>query len=145
MQSDGNSCRQKRATCLGSQCTSKPTLFLSPKMRVCLLIPALLRHPRTQMPHLALKSFTTLGNQTLKFSHTAVAIAFVFTLVVGISACMCFRCMVDSKRKGSQSQFFSRESNVLRFTVDAFLFPQITAKVGLYHFMEHKCFHNGSE
>ncbi|XP_020353235.2 zona pellucida glycoprotein 3d tandem duplicate 1 [Oncorhynchus kisutch] len=39
-----------------------------------------------------------------------------------------FGCMVDSKRKGSQSQFFSRESNVLRFTVDAFLFPQITAK-----------------
>ncbi|KAK6326539.1 hypothetical protein J4Q44_G00021840 [Coregonus suidteri] len=41
-----------------------------------------------------------------------------------------FGCMVDSKRKGSQSQFFSRESNVLLFTVDAFLFPQITAKVG---------------
>uniref|UniRef100_A0A4W5L5E6 Zona pellucida glycoprotein 3d tandem duplicate 1 n=1 Tax=Hucho hucho TaxID=62062 RepID=A0A4W5L5E6_9TELE len=39
-----------------------------------------------------------------------------------------FGCMVDSKRKGSQSQFFSRESNVLLFTVDAFLFPQITAK-----------------
>uniref|UniRef100_A0A8C7H5X3 Zona pellucida glycoprotein 3d tandem duplicate 1 n=1 Tax=Oncorhynchus kisutch TaxID=8019 RepID=A0A8C7H5X3_ONCKI len=40
-----------------------------------------------------------------------------------------FGCMVDSKRKGSQS-LFSRESNVLRFTVDAFLFPQI---IDLYH------------
>jgi hypothetical protein len=77
MQSNGNNCRPKRAICLGSQCTSTPPLLLSPKMRVCLLIPALLRHPMTQMPHLALKSFTTLGNQTLKFSHTDVDVAFV--------------------------------------------------------------------
>uniref|UniRef100_A0A3P8Z5L3 Zona pellucida sperm-binding protein 3 n=1 Tax=Esox lucius TaxID=8010 RepID=A0A3P8Z5L3_ESOLU len=39
-----------------------------------------------------------------------------------------FGCMVDSKREGSRSQFFSREENFLLFTVDAFLFPQITDK-----------------
>ncbi|KAJ8005364.1 hypothetical protein DPEC_G00145850 [Dallia pectoralis] len=39
-----------------------------------------------------------------------------------------FGCMVDSKRQGSRSQFFSREANVLLFSVDAFLFPQFTHK-----------------
>ncbi|XP_052345872.1 uncharacterized protein LOC127914318 isoform X1 [Oncorhynchus keta] len=116
-----------------------------PQRWVCLLIPALLQHPRTHIPHPAMKSFATLGNQTLTFSHTDVAIAFISILVVGISACMCFRCMVDSSRKGSQSLFFSRESNVLRFTVDAFLSPRITATVRLYDVMVNKCFHNGSE
>ncbi|KAL0984971.1 hypothetical protein UPYG_G00151280 [Umbra pygmaea] len=44
-----------------------------------------------------------------------------------------FGCMVDSKREGSRSQFFSREANVLLFSVDAFLFPHITGKYLYLH------------
>ncbi|XP_017308387.1 zona pellucida sperm-binding protein 3 isoform X1 [Ictalurus punctatus] len=35
-----------------------------------------------------------------------------------------FGCMVDSKRTGSQSRYVSRQANVLRFTLDAFLFAE---------------------
>uniref|UniRef100_A0A8C9VU18 Zona pellucida sperm-binding protein 3 n=1 Tax=Scleropages formosus TaxID=113540 RepID=A0A8C9VU18_SCLFO len=40
-----------------------------------------------------------------------------------------FGCMVDSKRRKSQSKFLSHKSKALRFTVDAFVFPKISAKV----------------
>ncbi|XP_063055548.1 zona pellucida glycoprotein 3d tandem duplicate 1 [Engraulis encrasicolus] len=36
-----------------------------------------------------------------------------------------FGCLVDSKRMGSQAQFFSRESNRIRFSIDSFLFPNV--------------------
>nr|XP_023692903.1 uncharacterized protein LOC111856858 isoform X4 [Paramormyrops kingsleyae] len=38
------------------------------------------------------------------------------------------RCMVDSKRRRSRSKFLSYKMNVLRFTIDAFAFPNISAK-----------------
>ncbi|XP_023692899.1 zona pellucida sperm-binding protein 3-like isoform X2 [Paramormyrops kingsleyae] len=39
-----------------------------------------------------------------------------------------FGCMVDSKRRRSRSKFLSYKMNVLRFTIDAFAFPNISAK-----------------
>ncbi|KAM9405419.1 uncharacterized protein ACWYII_028736 [Salvelinus alpinus] len=96
--SNGNNCRQKRATCLRSQCTSKPTLLLSPKMSVFVD-----------------SCFVT----TSKDPNATPRLEVIHN----------FGCMVDSKRKGSQSQFFSR---VKCSAVDALwmlsCFPQITAK-----------------
>ncbi|XP_051575783.1 uncharacterized protein LOC127453459 [Myxocyprinus asiaticus] len=37
-----------------------------------------------------------------------------------------FGCMEDSRRQGSLSRFLLRQSNILRFSVDAFLLPQVT-------------------
>lgn len=39
--------------------------------------------------------------------------------------------MVDSKRTGSQSRYVSRQANVLRFTLDAFLFAEADSEVSL--------------
>ncbi|XP_030639048.1 zona pellucida glycoprotein 3d tandem duplicate 1 [Chanos chanos] len=44
-----------------------------------------------------------------------------------------FGCMVDSMRKGSRSQFKQRQQNVLRFSVEAFLFQEISAELFYLH------------
>ncbi len=40
-----------------------------------------------------------------------------------------FRCMEDSRRQASLSRFLQRQSNIIRFSVDAFLLPQVTRTV----------------
>ncbi len=40
-----------------------------------------------------------------------------------------FRCMEDSRRQASLSRFLQRQSNIIRFSVDAFLLPQVTGTV----------------
>ncbi|XP_066542602.1 zona pellucida glycoprotein 3d tandem duplicate 1 [Hoplias malabaricus] len=37
-------------------------------------------------------------------------------------------CLVDSRRAGSRARFVLRRSNILRFSLEAFLFPRITSK-----------------
>ncbi|XP_039506654.1 uncharacterized protein LOC120462190 [Pimephales promelas] len=44
-----------------------------------------------------------------------------------------YGCMEDSRRQGSLSRFFQRQSNIIRFSVDAFLLPQVTGT----HFYLH--------
>ncbi|KAL4657751.1 hypothetical protein GN956_G4400 [Arapaima gigas] len=44
-----------------------------------------------------------------------------------------FGCMADSKRRRSRSKFLSSKTNALRFTVDAFVFPKISAKYLYLH------------
>ncbi|KAJ8332068.1 hypothetical protein SKAU_G00429540 [Synaphobranchus kaupii] len=44
-----------------------------------------------------------------------------------------FGCMVDSKRFGSQSKFHGYSPGVLRFIVDAFIFPGISSKLLYLH------------
>lgn len=39
------------------------------------------------------------------------------------------RCMEDSRRQASLSRFLQRQSNIIRFSVDAFLLPQVTGTV----------------
>ncbi|KAG9283871.1 hypothetical protein AMEX_G2700 [Astyanax mexicanus] len=36
-------------------------------------------------------------------------------------------CMMDSRRKGSLSQFVLRKSNIIRFSLDSFLFPKVAS------------------
>ncbi|XP_036413786.1 zona pellucida glycoprotein 3d tandem duplicate 1 [Colossoma macropomum] len=42
-------------------------------------------------------------------------------------------CLVDSRRTGSRSRFVLRQSNVLRFSSDTFLFPHITSRLLYLH------------
>ncbi|XDV40729.1 hypothetical protein PO909_009748 [Leuciscus waleckii] len=44
-----------------------------------------------------------------------------------------YGCMEDSRRQGSLSRFFQRQSKIIRFSVDAFLLPQVTGT----HFYLH--------
>ncbi|CAM4703760.1 unnamed protein product [Leuciscus chuanchicus] len=44
-----------------------------------------------------------------------------------------YGCMEDSRRQGSLSRFFRRQSKIIRFSVDAFLLPQVTGT----HFYLH--------
>ncbi|KAK7158129.1 hypothetical protein R3I93_009356 [Phoxinus phoxinus] len=44
-----------------------------------------------------------------------------------------YGCMEDSRRQGSLSSFLQRQSNIIRFSVDAFLLPQVTGT----HFYLH--------
>lgn len=36
---------------------------------------------------------------------------------------------MDSKRSGSLSKFYSRDANILRFSIDSFLFPNVQTDV----------------
>ncbi|XP_041963991.1 zona pellucida glycoprotein 3d tandem duplicate 1 [Alosa sapidissima] len=44
-----------------------------------------------------------------------------------------FGCLVDSKRNESRSRFYSRDSNNLRFSIDTFLFPDVTIELLYLH------------
>ncbi|XP_062841222.1 zona pellucida glycoprotein 3d tandem duplicate 1 [Trichomycterus rosablanca] len=44
-----------------------------------------------------------------------------------------FGCLIDSKMTGSQSRFVLRQKNILRFSIDAFLFPQSTSEIFYLH------------
>ncbi|XP_062394643.1 zona pellucida sperm-binding protein 3-like [Sardina pilchardus] len=44
-----------------------------------------------------------------------------------------FGCLVDSKMSGSRSQFYSRDSNYLRFSIDSFLFPDVPTELLYLH------------